>query len=77
MTNTKEILLELLAAETGLAKTEIPENEQFENLNMDSLSIVSLAFELEKVTAIDNIEPTVFIEHNTVNKLAYWLNNRQ
>ncbi|RYY58191.1 MAG: acyl carrier protein [Chitinophagaceae bacterium] len=75
--DTKLKLTELISDETGLAASEISGDENFENLNMDSLSVVSLAFELEKLTGIEPIEPGLFIEYNTVNKLATWVDSRQ
>ena len=75
--DTRLKLTELISDETGLATTEISGDEKFENLNMDSLSVVSLAFEMEKLTGIEPIEPNIFIEYNTVNKLAQWVESRQ
>ncbi|RYY53736.1 MAG: acyl carrier protein [Chitinophagaceae bacterium] len=75
--DTRTVLTELISDETGLASTEIQHDERFENFNMDSLSVVSLAFELEKRTGLQSIEPAVFIEYNTVNKLAQWVDSQQ
>ena len=75
--DTRKIVTELLSDETGVTVQEISADEKFENMNMDSLAVVSLAFELEKRTGIAEIDPSVFIEHNTVNKLALWVESRQ
>jgi acyl carrier protein len=39
---------------------------------MDSLSIVSIAADLESVVN-EEIDPTAFIEYNTINKFTEWM----
>ncbi|EAY31939.1 acyl carrier protein [Microscilla marina] len=71
MIDIKKWLLEKIAEETGLNTDEISCDEDFNNFDMDSLSIVSIAADLESVTNED-IDPTAFVEYNTINKFATW-----
>lgn len=75
--DVKALLTQLIATETGLEIKEISGDENFENFNLDSLSLVSLAFELENVTGLSSIDPTVFTEYNTINKLTVWVENQK
>lgn len=72
-----QTLKELVANEAGLPVEEISADQKFESFNLDSLSVVSLAFELENATGIAQIDPTVFTEYNTINKLAAWVNSQK
>ncbi len=72
----KEWLQSQIAEEVGADVNEISCDQPFEDFNLDSLSLVSLSFELEKKLETD-ISPTVFTEFNTINKLLSWLNQEK
>lgn len=65
-------LLQKLSEETSLAVNAINLDADFSNLNLDSLSVVSLAYELETFTGVV-IDPTVFSEFKTPNELVQWI----
>ena len=75
--NIKEWLKEAIAVELEIAKDTISNDEPFESLNLDSLSILTIAFDLEEKFNIDELSPTVFTEFNTINKLSEWLENQK
>jgi acyl carrier protein len=66
-----------IADESGLEEKEIDANEPIENFNLDSLSSISIAFEIEKEFNLEEINPTVFTEYNTINKLSEWIQNQK
>lgn len=74
--NVKHWLIEKISEESGDAKDSINCDEIFDNLNLDSLSSISIAFDIEKEYNIENINPSVFSEYNTINKLAEWIQSR-
>lgn len=61
-----------IAQESGKKLEEIGYDSDFRVFDLDSLSIVSIAFELEKEIKKE-INPTLFIEYNTINKIEEWL----
>jgi acyl carrier protein len=75
-TEVKEWLQNQLAAESGVPVDGISCDEDFENFQLDSLSFVSISYELESQLNIE-ISPTVFSEFNTINKLASWINSQK
>lgn len=72
-TDVREWLQKQIAEESGVAVEEISLDEGFENFRLDSLSFVSISYELETQLNME-ISPTVFTEFNTINKLAEWIN---
>lgn len=69
----KTWLQKQISEELGLAPSEISCDTDFAQFNLDSLSLVSLSFELENLVK-DEISPTIFAEYNTINKLVEWIN---
>lgn len=69
-------LKQQISEEAGVPVNEISNDDEFENFKLDSLSLVSLAFELEKVVDKE-IDPTVFTEFNTINKLTKWVKSQK
>jgi acyl carrier protein len=73
---TKENIITWLknkvAEEANIAEAEISESAAFESFNLDSLDMVSISYELEKFTG-KTIEPTVFWEYNSIEKLSEWV----
>ncbi|MEM9053579.1 MAG: acyl carrier protein [Bacteroidota bacterium] len=65
-----------LAEESGLKIEEISPDESFEEMNLDSLALVSLAYDLEQVTEME-INPTAFTEYDTINKLTEWIRSQK
>ncbi len=75
--NIKLWLQEKIAEETELPIDEISCDIEFIKFNMDSLSILTLAFDLESKLNIGEIDPTLFSEYNTINKLVTWVENQK
>jgi acyl carrier protein len=75
-TEVKEWLQKQLAEESGVPVKDISCDENFENFQLDSLSFVSISYELESKLDME-ISPTVFSEFNTINKLAAWINSQK
>lgn len=65
-------LTEKLSAEIGVEPASINLNTPFTEINLDSLSMVSLAYDLETYTGLA-IDPTIFSEFDTPNKLVQWI----
>lgn len=71
--NVKDWLIIKIAEETGLENELINCDELIENFDLDSLSSISIAFDIENKFKLDEINPTVFEEFNTINKLSEWI----
>jgi acyl carrier protein len=74
---TQEWLQQKIAEETGLPIADIAYDTPFEQFSMDSLSVITLAYELESFTGKETIDPSVFSEFNTINKLTAWLEQQK
>jgi acyl carrier protein len=74
---TKIWLQQKISEEAGIPAEEIKFDDPFEKFSMDSLSVITLAYELEGYTGKEQIDPTVFAEYNTINKLSEWLAGQQ
>lgn len=72
----KDWLTEKIAEESGVSKEKIDGNEPLENLDLDSLASISIAFDMENEFNLEEINPSVFTEYNTINKLAEWIQNQ-
>jgi acyl carrier protein len=72
-----EWLVQAISVELEIPKESISLDEPFETLNLDSLSILTIAFDLEEKFNIEELSPTVFSEFNTINKLSEWLMNQK
>lgn len=70
-------LQEKLAEELGVSPNEVAFDKEFEEFKLDSLSLLSLAFDLESTAGIKEIDPTVFTEYNSINKLAAWVEKQK
>ncbi|MDY8137646.1 acyl carrier protein [Aquimarina sp. 2201CG5-10] len=75
--NTKLWLQEKIAEETDLSIEDVSCDAEFIDFNMDSLSTLTLAFDLESLLDIGEIDPTLFSEYNTINKLVSWIENQK
>lgn len=73
---TQEWLQTKIAEEAGMQVEEIALDAPFESFSLDSLSVITLAYELESFTGKDSIDPSVFSEYNTINKLSEWVNQQ-
>jgi acyl carrier protein len=65
-------LRQKLSEETSADSKTIDLDVDFKKLDLDSLSTVSLAYELETVTGVV-IDPTIFSEFRTPNELVQWI----
>ena len=74
--NIKNWLIEQIAEESGQDKSEVSLDEAFDNMNLDSLSLLSVSYELESKIGKE-IDPSVFSEFNTINKLLVWLEKQE
>ena len=72
----KTWLQEKIAEEAGILPGEVLLDEDFKSYNIDSLSMVSIAFDLETLLGKE-ISPTIFSEFNTINKLSEWLESQK
>ncbi len=70
-------LQEKIAEETDLPINEILFDVEFTDFNMDSLAILTITFDLESILNIEEIDPSIFTEYNTINKLTTWIENHQ
>ncbi len=69
-------LQQKIADETGLPLEEVGCEVPFDTFDLDSLATVSLSFEIERKFGIEELNPTVFTEYNSINKLATWLQSQ-
>jgi acyl carrier protein len=71
-----EWLQHQIADEAGIPVANISCDEDFESFKLDSLSMVSISFELESKLNVE-LSPTVFTEFNTINKLVTWIDSQK
>lgn len=69
-------LTEKIAEESGIPKEQIDINEAIENLDLDSLASISISFDIEEKFNLKEINPSIFTEYNTINKLSEWIQNQ-
>lgn len=74
--NIHNWLIDKIAEESGISKEKIDSDEALENLELDSLASISIAFDIEKEFNLEEINPSVFTEFNTINKLTEWITNQ-
>ncbi len=70
--NTQELknwLVQKIAEESDLQPESIDTGAPIESFNLDSLSMITLSYDLETALGKE-IDPTVFWQHNTIDKLA-------
>ena len=65
-------LIRKIAEESNLPESEINISVSFKDFNLDSLSMVSLSYDLETFTG-KTIEPTAFWEYDSIEKLSSWI----
>lgn len=75
--NFRQWLITQIASEASINEEEIDCDAPFDQFNLDSLAIVSISFEMESVFQLENVDPSLFSEYNTINKLCVWLENQQ
>jgi acyl carrier protein len=70
--NSEEIkkwLVEKIAEESDLQPETISTTAPFETFNLDSLSMITLSYDLEKILNKE-LDPTFFWQHNSIDKLV-------
>ena len=75
--NTKTWLQNKIAEETGLTLEKVNCDEPFESFSLDSLATISISFDIEQEFGLEELNPTVFSEYNSINKLATWIESQQ
>ncbi|MDF0692452.1 phosphopantetheine-binding protein [Aquirufa ecclesiirivi] len=73
----KNWLIAQIASEASIVEEEVDCDVTFDQFNLDSLAIVSISFEMESQFQLENVDPSLFSEYNTINKLCVWLENQQ
>lgn len=73
--NVKDWLKEKIAEEKGVDKNDISCDLLFDDFSLDSLSLISISFDLEEYLDED-LSPSLFTEFNTINKLSAWFENK-
>ena len=66
-------LQEKISEESDMPISEISLDKAFQDFNMDSLSLLSLIFDLEATLGIEEMDPAILTENNTINKLSKWI----
>jgi acyl carrier protein len=74
--SAKNWLIKKIADECGHQPDTLNCDEPIENFDLDSLSSISISMDIETEFKINEINPSVFTEFNTVNKLAAWIQNQ-
>ena len=69
-------MIQKIAEEAGIKEEEINADAPFESFSLDSLSLVSISYDLENFSG-KTVDPTVFGEYQTINKLVSWLDKQQ
>ena len=72
----KNWLIDKILDETDLERANIDCDAAFETFNLDSLATISIAFDIENEFNLEELNPTVFTEYNSINLLAKWIQNQ-
>lgn len=65
----KNWLVQKISEESDIQPENIDTSAPIESFNLDSLSMITLSYDLETALGKE-IDPTVFWQHNTIEKLA-------
>lgn len=65
-------LIDWIAKEMGIDKSNVQTNVSFSSFNLDSIVIVTMSVDLEAWLK-KPVDPTVFWEYETIDELAAWL----
>lgn len=76
MQDTLKWLQEKISDETGESIDQISLTQKFDSMNMDSLSMLSIAHEIESAFQIE-VDPTEITEHDCIEKLAQWIEQKK
>ena len=68
----KNWLIDKILDETDLERDTIDCDAAFETFNLDSLATISIAFDIENEFKLEELNPTIFTEYNSINLLAEW-----
>ena len=74
--NIETWLMRKIADDTGVPIEKVSCDVAFDSFALDSLSLISLAYDLETLLGKE-INPAVFTEYNTINKLAGWVKSNE
>jgi acyl carrier protein len=66
-----------IAEETGMAVDEVNCDESFESFSLDSLATISISYDIEQEYGLEELNPTVFSEYSSINKLATWIESQR
>jgi acyl carrier protein len=69
-------LQQKIAVETGDPLESISMDAEFESFRLDSLSLLSISYDLENEINIE-ITPSDLTEFNTINKLSRWIETKK
>lgn len=75
--NMKNWFIEKIADEAGIRVDEVDCDKPFDQYDLDSLSMISLCFEMEDNFKLENTDPSMLSEYNTINKLAQWVETQR
>lgn len=71
----KQWLIEKVSEESGLDISAVNVNAPFESFELDSLSMITISFDLENVLGIE-IDPTLFLQNNSIELLSEEIEKR-
>ena len=72
----REWLRDQIAEESGIPAHDISFDDELGKFRLDSLAVVSVAFELESRANVP-ISPAIFSEFNTINKITRWITSQK
>lgn len=73
----RDWLIQQIASEASILEEDVDCDMPFDQFNLDSLSIVSITFELESHFQLSNADPSIFTEYNSINKLCVWIESQR
>ena len=73
MEEVNEFICSLVSKEQDIPIEQIDIDQPLEEMNLDSLTKLSLAFEIETKYDLKDLDPSILKEHNTIRKLSEWI----
>jgi acyl carrier protein len=73
----KNWFIDKIADEANIPKDQVDCDKPFDEYHLDSLAMISMCFEMEDHFKLENTDPSMLSEYNTINKLVQWVETQR
>ena len=75
--SAEEWLIQKISDESGISAAAITHTTRFDSLFLDSLSLISVLYDMEGEFGLEELNPGIFSQFETVGELASWIQEQQ